>query len=116
MLLESNNCQKSQQSITAALTCQCFSARVIVCGNDLLAYATFDYCRDQGFRVPEDFAIVGFDGIVSQVRPAAVLTTIRAPWSDVAQTALDLVIRRLTGEAVPPETVLPVALVVGETA
>ena len=85
-------------------------------GNDLLAYAAYDFCRTRGVRVPEDFAIVGFDGIVPQVRPAAELTTIRAPWSDVAQTALGLIIRRLAGETVPPETVLPVELVVGQTA
>ena len=88
----------------------------IVCGNDLLAYAAFDYYDDQNLRVPTDFAIVGFDGIVPQVRPAAMLTTIRAPWSAVAQTALDLVIKRLAGEPIPHETVLPVELVVGETA
>ncbi len=88
----------------------------IVCSNDLLAYATFDYCQAHDFRVPEDFAIVGFDGIVPQVRPAADLTTIRAPWSEVAQTALDLVIMRLASETVPQETVLPVELVIGKTA
>ncbi len=88
----------------------------IVCGNDLLAYATFDYCREQGLHVPTDFAIVGFDGIVPQVRPAARLTTVRAPWSEVAQTALGLVVRGLAGETLPRETVLPVSLVIGETA
>ena len=88
----------------------------IVCSNDLLAYATFDYCQDRGYRVPEDFAIVGFDGIVPQFRPAARLTTIRAPWSEVAQTALRLAIRRLAGEEIPSETVQPVELVIGQTA
>jgi len=88
----------------------------IVCSSDRLAYAAFDFCQTQGFRVPEDFAVAGFDGIVPQFRPAAELTTIRAPWAAVAQTALDLVIRRLAGESVPQETVLPVELVVGRTA
>ena len=88
----------------------------IVCSNDLLAYAAVDYCRSQNLRVPGDFAVVGFDGIVPQVRPAARLTTIRAPWSEVARTALGLVVKRLAGEAVPKETVLPVELVIGDTA
>lgn len=87
----------------------------IVCSNDLLAYAAFDYCQEQGLKVPEDFAIVGFDGIVPQVRPAARLTTIRAPWSQVAQTALNLVVQGLAGEALPRETTLPVDLVIGDT-
>ena len=88
----------------------------IVCGSDLLAYAAFDHCQERGYRVPEEFAIVGFDGFVPQVTPAARLTTIRAPWSEVAQTALGLVVRRLAGEEIPRETVLPVELVIGATA
>ena len=88
----------------------------IVCGSDLLAYAAVEYCQTQGLRVPEDVAVVGFDGIVPQVRPAARLTTIRAPWSDVARTALELVIQRLAGETLPIETVLPVELIIGDTA
>jgi len=94
----------------------------IVCGNDLLAYATLDYCRDQrlrvpdDFRVPEDFAVVGFDGIQSQVKPAARLTTVHAPWPEVAQAALSLVIQSLAGEPIPAETSLPVELILGETA
>ena len=88
----------------------------IVCGNDLLAYSAFDYCENAHFRVPEDFAIIGFDGIMPQVRPAAVLTTVRAPWSEVAVTAVDLLIQRLEGKSIALETVLPVELVIGRTA
>jgi DNA-binding LacI/PurR family transcriptional regulator len=88
----------------------------IVCSNDRLAYEAFDYCQECGLRIPNDIAIVGFDGIVPQFRPAAMLTTIRAPWSDVARTAFELVMRRIEGETVPDETVLPVELVIGKTA
>ena len=87
----------------------------IVCASDLLAHAAVDDCRGRGLRVPEDFAVAGFDGIAAQVRPAARLLTIRAPWSEVARTALHLVVRRQAGEAVPDETVLPVELVLGDT-
>ncbi len=72
--------------------------------------------QERGFGVPEDFAVVGFDGIVTQVRPAARLTTIRAPWEKAAQTALGLVVKRLADEPIPDETVLPVELVIGDTA
>ncbi len=88
----------------------------IVCNNDLLAYRTVDYCQDTKRSVPSKFAIVGFDGMVPQIRPAAKLTTICAPWSQVAQTALALIVRCLEGGALPVETVLPVELVIGETA
>ena len=88
----------------------------IVCANDRLAFAAVDYCLDEGYKVPGDFSVVGFDGIVTQTRPAACLTTIRAPWADVAQTALRLVVESLGGAALPRETMLPVELIIGDTA
>jgi len=88
----------------------------IACTNDRMAYAMVDYLKDNGFRVPEDFAVVGFDGLETQIRPRVRLTTIVAPWSDVANTALSLVVKSLAGESIPLETVLPVELLVGATA
>lgn len=87
----------------------------IACWNDHLADRTIAHCNALGLRVPEDIAVVGFDGLVSKERPARRLTTILVPWSKVAQTAVDLLTRRFAGEAIPLETVLPVELIVGET-
>jgi DNA-binding LacI/PurR family transcriptional regulator len=87
----------------------------IVCPNDYLAYAAVDYCQDAGFRIPEDFAVVGFDGLVTEMHPATRLTTVKAPWAKVAQTAIGLVVKSLAGESIPLETILPVELVIGDT-
>lgn len=87
----------------------------IVCWNDDLADCTIQGCAALGLRVPADVAVVGFDGLASPARPARRLTTVRVPWAAVAQTAVDLLVRRLAGETIPPETVLPVDLVLGET-
>jgi len=88
----------------------------IACTNDRMAYAVVDYLNDEGHRVPEDFAVVGFDGMETQIRPRVKLTTIVAPWADVATTALGLVVKCLAGESISLETVLPVELRIGETA
>ena len=88
----------------------------IVGASDRLAFAALEYCQDNDFVVPDDFAIVGFDGIATQTRPAVRLTTIQAPWSMVAQTAFKLVVDAINGLSIPMETVLPVELVVGDTA
>ena len=87
----------------------------IVCWNDHLADRTIVCCEALGVRVPENIAVVGFDGLPSKARPARRLTTVRAPWADVAQTAIDLLLQRLAGEAIPPETTLPVELIEGDT-
>ena len=88
----------------------------VVCWSDYAAYATVEDCRAAGLRVPEEVAVVGFDGIPQASRPAVELTTVRAPWSEVAQVALDRIMEVLEGKSVPVETVLPVKLVIGKTA
>ncbi|NJM06596.1 LacI family transcriptional regulator [Candidatus Gracilibacteria bacterium] len=88
----------------------------VVCWFDIYAYAVLDDCQAMGLRVPEDIAVVGFDGVVGRIRPARYLTTIRAPWADVAERALDLLMKIIDGEEVAAETVFPVQLIIGDTA
>jgi DNA-binding LacI/PurR family transcriptional regulator len=87
-----------------------------VCWNDTAAYDLLTQCRKRSVRVPDDLAVAGFDGLPSQFGSDQTLTTIRAPWADVAQTAVDLLARLVCGERIPGETVLPVTLVRGDTA
>jgi DNA-binding LacI/PurR family transcriptional regulator len=87
-----------------------------VCWTDLSAYALLAACEQLGMRVPGDLAIVGFDGIPTRIKPERTLTTIRAPWVDVAAQAVDYLLALLEGGDMQPETVLPVELVVGDTA
>ena len=87
-----------------------------VCWNDLGAYKLLKLCREYGMRVPEDFAVVGFDDVQPPHNNPLRLTTIRAPWLDVARTAVELLVKRINGEDIPIETVLPVTLAPGDTA
>jgi DNA-binding LacI/PurR family transcriptional regulator len=86
-----------------------------VCWNDVAGYDLLGHCRHRGLRVPEDLAITGFDGIAPPPGWSRRLTTTRAPWLHVARTAVDLLVRRIEGEPVPAETVLPVEFAPGDT-
>ena len=88
----------------------------VVCHRDGAAYPVVDYCISIGLRVPEDIAIIGFDGFQPEITPAINLTTVRAPWVEVGRVAVDLLVKRLAGEECPAETILPVEFVVGSTA
>lgn len=68
-----------------------------------------------GLRVPEDIAVVGFNGLSTEREPAWKLTTIHAPWAAVGLTAVSLLMEQMEGKEVPSETVLPVALIIGKT-
>jgi LacI family transcriptional regulator len=88
----------------------------IVCWVDTLADQSVLECQHLGLQVPQEIAVVGFDGLRTDYKPALRLTTIRAPWSEVAETSVDLLVKRLRGEEIPQETVLPVEFVLGDTA
>lgn len=87
----------------------------IVCWNDHAALYLASACQRIGIRVPEDLAVVGFDGCPSPYEAFWSLTTVRAPWAEVARTAVLYLDAILKGETVPMETVLPVELRLGNT-
>jgi len=88
----------------------------VVCWGDPSAHAFMAYCQHQGIDIPGDLAVVGFNGIESPVEPAKHLTTVRAGWSQVAESAVHLLVDRLDGsEEVPDLTVLPVQIKLGDT-
>ena len=88
----------------------------VVCWNDVSAFELLSHCRRAGVRVPDDLAIVGFDGDHHPLACLCRLTTVRAPWAEVASTAVRLLIDRMNGKYVPSETTLPVEFVAGDTA
>lgn len=88
----------------------------IVSWVDSHAYVMIEDCKKYGIRIPDDMAVAGFDGADLGVPLAYRLTTIRAPWETVAVTAVNLLMNLLDGQEVERETMLPVELVIGDTA
>ncbi len=87
----------------------------VCCWNDVTALSLIRACMRSGVRVPEDLAVVGFDGLVDRRILARDLTTVDARWSEVTRVALDILHAMVRGEQVPSVTTLPTQLRVGET-
>jgi DNA-binding LacI/PurR family transcriptional regulator len=87
----------------------------VACWSDYSADGMTRFCLQQDLRIPQDLALVGFDGLPAMNRPALRLTTVRAPWAEVARTAVGLLAAQCEGKEVPQRTILPVELVVGDT-
>lgn len=87
----------------------------IVCYDDKLALAVLDALRATSVRVPEDLAVVGFDGIppAHQSRPR--LTTVDVPSVDLGRRAVEMLVAAGKDGRLGPSEVLPVRLVVGES-
>ncbi len=61
----------------------------IFVANDQMAYGVLAVAEEQGVRVPEDIAVVGFDdnNLSAHMRPA--LTTIRQPFAEMGHKAIE---------------------------
>ena len=86
---------------------------IFVC-SDFMAIAIMQMLRDMGRRVPEDIAIVGYDGIQLSSHSAPALTTVKQQIYQSGRLLVQKLFNILDGK---PETslVLPVELIVRES-
>jgi DNA-binding LacI/PurR family transcriptional regulator len=87
----------------------------VVCWCDSWVRSAVFECLSLGLRVPEDIAVVGFDGLPGMAEAPERQTTVAIPWREMAHTAVSLLVSKIDGERVPRKTVVPVALEVGAT-
>ena len=70
----------------------------IFCANDFMAIAVCDTLREEGFRVPEDVIVTGFDGMPAAYMAAPRLSTCCDDPHSLAATIVDLIRRLKAGE------------------
>jgi LacI family repressor for deo operon, udp, cdd, tsx, nupC, and nupG len=91
----------------------------VVCHNDLVAIGLFSGLRRAGLRVPQDIAVVGFDGIDEGQYLEKPLTTVVTPGEELIEAALEMLTYRLntTNETdrQPRSLILHGVLRIGET-
>lgn len=88
----------------------------VVCASDTVAMMAIRALAERGSRVPDDVAVTGFDDVPLAAHTTPPLTTVRQDVTRGAALIVELLMRKLAGEAVDP-VVLPPALVVrGSTA
>ncbi len=87
----------------------------LVCWNDTCAREILETLLEMGIDVPRQLAVTGFDGCPVHCIEKYPLTTVAAPWSEVARSSVLSLNARLAGEDVPARTVHPVRFVRGAT-
>ncbi|WP_149826139.1 LacI family DNA-binding transcriptional regulator [Streptomyces tailanensis] len=70
---------------------------VFVC-SDRMALGVYEALAERGLRVPDDISVVGFDDLPEARWATPALTTVRQPLSEMASTALHLLVRMMEGE------------------
>jgi GntR family transcriptional regulator of arabinose operon len=89
----------------------------IVCCDDASAIRVLARLQELGKKVPQEIALVGFDDIPDAASSTPALTTIRQPMIQIGREAAQMLMARMDDRDLPPEQkVLPVELIVRETA
>ena len=85
----------------------------LVCGNDDLALAVIKRLQDNGVRLPDDLAVVGWDDEPAARYVSTGLTTVRQPIRDLGRLAATRLHARIVdGQPVDSPAVLPTQLVI----
>ena len=74
---------------------------VLMCENDVLAVGAVDVARSAfGLRIPEDLAVVGYDGIDLTATSAYNITTYEQPLDEMVTVIMDMIRGRRALESV----------------
>jgi LacI family transcriptional regulator len=85
----------------------------VFAANDSMAAGALRALHEAGVRVPEDIALMGFDGLPASERAIPPLTTIRQPVMETGARAVQMLNELIDGEpAEPLVEIMPVELVV----
>lgn len=76
--------------------------RAIFCANDYMAFAACGELKNNGYSVPEDVIVTGFDGVPAAEYFSPQLTTCSKDTDTLAKMTID-VVKRAVDEKCPPE-------------
>jgi LacI family transcriptional regulator len=64
----------------------------VFAANDQMAHGVLAVAREQGLRLPEDLAVIGFDDTMLAANTLPPLTTVRQPFEDMGKSAAELLL------------------------
>jgi len=87
----------------------------ILCACDIYALEVMNFLKSEGYRIPQDVGVMGFDNIdvLKYVSPA--LTTVEYCVEEIGSRATECLVNRLEGRAYPQVMLLDYKIVEGES-
>jgi len=83
--------------------------------NDLCALGFQQSILDQGYKVPDDVAMIGFDNIERDIHAKVPLTTVNQPTKEIGKLAFNIVENRINGIPTEIRTILKPNLIVRDS-
>ncbi|AJD39458.1 LacI family transcriptional regulator [Rhizobium sp. SEMIA 4085] len=104
---------REAHELTAAILAENAGFTAAFCMNDFIAVGVLEAVTEAGLRVPEDFAIVGFDDLPCALMTNPPLSTMRVDRAALGREAIGLMMSRFRDRAAPARHVclgvIPVA-------
>ena len=75
--------------------------QAIVCASDTMAIFCMDELKNQGYSIPEDIIVTGFDGIADCELYSPTVTTVRRSFAEAGEKAVDMLSGMWQGKEVP---------------
>lgn len=88
----------------------------LFCSNDFLAISVIGALTRAGIRVPEDMAVIGFDGMAISTQLYPSLATVCQPSREMGRAAMQILLSLISGETRTGATILPHSLRLGGSA
>ncbi|MBN1697987.1 MAG: substrate-binding domain-containing protein [Spirochaetales bacterium] len=76
----------------------------LVAANDYMATGVIKELQNRGYRLPQEFAVVGFDDVISGLFLNPPLSTVRQSFYEIGKRSAELIIALLDGEEISPVT------------
>lgn len=97
--IDNLNADAGAEAMTALLERPGPRPTAVFCVNDLTALGVLRALREQGVKVPEEMAVVGYDDVSFASMLATPLTSVRQPTHALGWTAADILLRNGLAEA-----------------
>lgn len=82
-------------------------AEALIGACDMLAIHILYLLQEQGYRVPEDVAVIGFDDFIESRFLTPPLSTINPSWHAFGRSAIETLLNLLNEQPVPEQIVIP---------
>jgi len=89
--------------------------QAIVCANDKMAIFVADYLKSEGYKVPEDIIVTGFDGTKDADSYTPRITTVRPKYAYAGDLIYKMMIRLVMGEQNIDDICVDAELIVQES-
>jgi len=87
----------------------------IIASSDYIALGVIRAIEARGLRVPEDIAVVGFDGIDDSQANIPSVTTVYQSFYELGHQGMEMLLTMMDGESLPAQSIMPAPLIVRES-